>query len=90
MEENKKSCRNMPLGKPSRNSELTSRMNHPTGAARRCAFDTRTVLAGKGSLRRAEDGAPLPAARRSGLRNATTGGSGGMIRSHCDQPEPRT
>ena len=39
--------------------------------------NARTVLAGKGSLRRAEDGAPLPAARRSGGKTLAMGGSGG-------------
>ena len=63
-------------------------MNHPAGTARHCAFDARTVLACKGSLRRAEDGAPLHAPRRSGLRKATTGGSGGMILNHGGQRDP--
>ena len=49
-------------------SELTSRNVFPC-AARRRSVDARTVLAGKGSLRRAK-GAPLTAVRRSG-RKAT-------------------
>lgn len=60
-------------------------MNRPRRAARRCAFDARTVLTRKDSLRRAEDGAPLRAPRRSGLRKATTGGAGGMILTDCGQ-----
>ena len=39
--------------------------------------DARTVLAVKGSLRRADDGAPLPAVRRSGHEADAMGGSGG-------------
>jgi len=39
--------------------------------------DARTVLAGKGSLRRAKTGAPLPTPRRSGGVADATGGSGG-------------
>lgn len=47
----------------------------PAGAARHERYgDARTVLAGKGTLRRF---APLPAARRSGGNRVGTGGSGG-------------
>jgi hypothetical protein len=39
--------------------------------------DARTVLAVKGSLRRAKPGSPLTAPRRSGRMVIATGGSGG-------------
>ncbi len=49
----------------------------PPCAAHRFRARCRTVLAGKGSLRRAlKSGAPLPAPRRSGQNNLAMGGSG--------------
>lgn len=48
-------------------------MGHPAGAARRHALNARTVLARKGSLRRAEDGAPLRAPLRSGRKKDDDG-----------------
>ena len=66
------------------NSELTSRIRASRQAARRQRVaSARTVLARKGSLRRAENGAPLPAPRRSGQAKYATGGSGGNTYTVC-------
>src|SRR5579884_4141347 len=65
-------------------SELTSRIREgrmiPPNPPVEAGANAGTVLAGKGSLRRAKSSAPLPAARRSGGLHPTTGGSGGIIR----------
>ena len=61
-------------------SELTSgKGDFPARAARREGSDARTVLAVKGSLRRAKTGAPLTAPGRSAGSTDATGGSGGKI-----------
>ena len=60
-------------------SKLTSGIMFPPRRPSTVHGSARTVLALKGSLRRANTGAPLTAVRRSGQMVIATGGSGGNV-----------